>query len=308
MDGDPMRALQAISRWWTPELPLARVAVLRAVIYGFVVIDCLVFVNDVIPHGYAPGLYQPTLLGRVLPLPAPSPAWGWFLLVTIVVGCVVAGLGRLPRLAGWTVAAAFTAWMVNSIGYGYVQHDHLALMIAVLVLPTVGRARYTDEGSSEAAGWALRSIQVATVLTYVGSAVNKWMLNGSPWAWANSSITTWALVRRGSPFVTWVLDFPALLRGTQWVVFVAELFAPVVLFLRGRALAVGVGFWMLFHLMTFVALGIHFLPTVVCWAAFLPLERLVPWVRRRRAGRGHGTDPSRERPAQADGERSGASR
>ena len=35
-------------------------------------------------------------------------------------------------------------------------------------------------------------------------------------------------------------------------------------------------FFCLFHLMTYIALGIHFLPTVICWAAFLPLEKLVP--------------------------------
>ncbi|MEY9259578.1 hypothetical protein ABH903_002612 [Brevibacterium epidermidis] len=35
-------------------------------------------------------------------------------------------------------------------------------------------------------------------------------------------------------------------------------------------------FFFLFHLMTYLALGIHFPPTVICWAAFLPLEKLVP--------------------------------
>jgi cytochrome c biogenesis protein CcdA len=45
---------------------------------------------------------------------------------------------------------------------------------------------------------------------------------------------------------------------------------------KGRWLYGVVAFFCLFHLMTYLALGIHFLPTVICWAAFLPLEKLVP--------------------------------
>ena len=47
---------------------------------------------------------------------------------------------------------------------------------------------------------------------------------------------------------------------------------------RGFAAGIIVSFTPLFgfHFMTFLALGIHFLPTVVCWAALFPLERLLP--------------------------------
>jgi hypothetical protein len=64
---------------------------------------------------------------------------------------------------------------------------------------------------------------------------------------------------------------------------VLELGAPVVFLLREHR-----RIWLLagfagFHPATFALLGIHFLPTLVCWAAFLPLERLEPWWRSRRA-------------------------
>jgi len=55
-----------------------------------------------------------------------------------------------------------------------------------------------------------------------------------------------------------------------------------VLWLRGRWLYLAIATFCGFHLLTFAALGIHFLPTVVCWAAFLPLERVAGarrWVR-----------------------------
>lgn len=270
------RAARAVGRWWTSPVPLARVAVLRVAIYLFLIYDVLALTNDVIPHGYAPDLYQPTLIGRLLPFPTPSPGVGWLLLVTIIVGSLVAATGLLPRLAGGVVAVAYLAWMVNSQGFAYVSHDHLALIIATWVLPTVGRARFTDLRPSEAGGWALRAIQVATVATYVGSAVNKVARTGSPWAWANGAVFTWAIMRRGSELITWTLEYPWVLRLSQWGLLVAEFLSPVVFWLRGKWLAFAIGFFLAFHLATYLSLGIHFLPTVICWAAFAPLERLAP--------------------------------
>lgn len=274
------QAGRAVAGWWLAPVPLARIAVLRTAIYLFVIWDVLYVTNDVIGHGYAPELYQPTLFARVLPFPDPSVPVAWTLLAVIIVGCLVAATGRLPRLAGGVVAVAFTAWMMDSQGFSYVSHDHMALMVAVLVLPTVGRARFTDGGSSQAAGWAVRVIGVATVITYFGSAFNKWVRAGSPWAWANGSVFTWAILRRGSEWVRWTLDHPYLLVIGQWVLLAAEFLSPVVLWLRGRWLLAAASFFLLFHLATFLALGIHFLPTIVCWLAFFPLERLVPWLRR----------------------------
>jgi hypothetical protein len=266
----------AAVRWWVRPVPLARVAVLRAAIYLFVIYDILFFVNDVIPMAYAPELYQPTLIGRVLPLPTPTPALTQTLQVVIIVGALVAATGFLPRLSGWVVAIAFFEWMIISQGYGYVQHDHLALMVAVLVLPTIGRARFTDEGSSEAAGWAFRCIQVSVVATYLGSAIVKWVRSGSPATWANGAVLIWALMRRGTDMFRWTTDYPWLLQISQWVLLIAEFLSPVVLFLRNRALYIAVAFFLGFHLMTYLALGIHFLPTVICWLAFLPIERWLP--------------------------------
>jgi hypothetical protein len=45
----------------------------------------------------------------------------------------------------------------------------------------------------------------------------------------------------------------------------------------------GALFFIGFHVANTVILLIHFLPTVVCWLAFAPLERIVPWYRQRRS-------------------------
>lgn len=271
---------RSVVNWWRAPVPLARVAVLRVAIYLFLLYDIFALTNDVIPMAHAPELYQPTWLGRTLPLPTPSLPLTQTLQIVLIVGALVAASGFLPRLSGWIVAIAYFEWMIISQGYGYVSHDHLAFMVAVVVLPTIGRARFTDRDSSEAGGWAFRCIQVATIATYFFSAIVKWVRSGSPATWANGAVFIWALMRRGSDLVRWTTDYPWLLQISQWGLLIIEFLSPAVLFLRRRALYLAVVVFVGFHLMTYLALGIHFLPTVICWLAFLPLERLVPRIQR----------------------------
>lgn len=273
------RIRSGVLGWWLPEVPLARVAILRTVLYLFVIYDMFFLVNDVVPHGYAAELYRPLWIGRVLPLPEPSPGLVQGLQIVLVVATLIAATGRLPRLAGWIVAVCYLEWLIIGMSFGKVDHDHFALVVALWVLPTVGRARFGDTERSQAAGWALRCIQVGVIATYFGSAIAKWVRNGWPWVWGNGAVLSWAFIRRGTDLVEWTLDYPWLLRIGQWVMLIAELLSPVVLFLRGRALLLSAGFFLVFHLITYLSLGIHFLPTVVCWLAFFPLERVAPWVR-----------------------------
>ncbi|QDB78385.1 hypothetical protein FE251_02585 [Georgenia wutianyii] len=266
--------MRAVAGWLTRPVPLARVAAFRALVYAFVIWDVLFTFDDVIPHSYVPELYQPTLLARLVHLPPLSTAVSYALLAAILLLCVLAIAGRAQRVAGWGVALTFWVWALNSQGFSYVQHDHMALMVTTLALPTVGVAHYRDQTLSQAAGWALRCVQLATVLTYFGSVFAKWSRAGSLVTWANGSVLTWAIVRRGSHLVQWALEYPMLLRAAQWGSLVLEICSPVVLFMRGRWLYLAIGCFLAFHLATFIAMGIHFLPTVVCWFAFLPLERV----------------------------------
>lgn len=283
------------ARWWFPAEPVARIAVLRAVIYPFVVLDMFLFVNDVIPKADAPGLYAPIVIPRFLHLPAPNPVLVHTLQVLLIAGCAIAATGRLPRLAGWTVAACYQWWIFIGMSYGKVDHDHLALLVALWVLPTLGRVRWDSARRSEAAGWALRCIQVAVVLTYFLAAFAKIRHGG--WDWANGAVFTWSIERRGSMLADPLVNLPWLLVAGQWMLLVAEFTSPVVFALRGRAQAVYIGGWMVFHVVTYAAIGIHFLPTVVCWLAFAPLEKLAGRVRarsllgRQRAGWGAAGQP-----------------
>ena len=264
-------------RWFMPAVPLARVAVFRVFIYVFIIIDVLTISGDVIAHGWTPEFYQPLWLARFLHIPAVSVLGAQILLALIIVFSLLAAAGIFQRISGWAVAITFGAWMFYTQGYGYVAHDHMALVIAAFVLPTIGTARFRDVGTASArVGWALRVVQIAVVLTYFYSVLMKWIASGNITHWANGAVIIWALMRRGAEWSKPFLEMPGLLIAAQWATLVFEFLSPVALFLKGKWLYGVVAFFCLFHLMTYIALGIHFLPTVICWAAFLPLEKLVP--------------------------------
>jgi hypothetical protein len=164
----------------------------------------------------------------------------------------------------------------NAFAYSKVDHDHFALVVALFVLPSAGRARVSDvDVRTQAAGWAIRMVQIGAVSIYFLSASAKVRFGG--WGWANGATLIWALTRRPNGIGPWVGSHPALTHALQWVVLVAESCSPVLLWLRGRALYAALAFWGGFHLSTYVMLKIHFLPLVVCLLSFLPLERLSPW-------------------------------
>ena len=283
-----MSPLGRVAGWFAPVRPDARIAVFRTVVYLFVLVDIHLLVADPIPLSRQPDLYAPLMLERLLRLPTPTPVITTTLYVVLVVGSLVAAANRLPRLAGVVVAAAFTWWTAIGMSYGKVDHDHLAFVVALWLLPTAGavRDRWRSPDASRQAGWVLKCVQIAVVATYFLSALTK--IRSGDWSltsWPNSFILTWAIVRRPHGLGQFLLPFPDLLRAMQWFAFLAELTSLVVLWLRGRALLCAAVFWLGFHVFTAAVLYIHFAPTLVCWLAFAPLERLPGWWDRRRVAR-----------------------
>ena len=104
--------------WFMPIVPESRIAVLRTVLYLFVIIDIHLFVRDPIPLSRNPELYQPLLIERLFRLPPPSVPLTITLYLILMVGCLVAAANVLPRLAGGVVAAAFTWWTAIGMSYG----------------------------------------------------------------------------------------------------------------------------------------------------------------------------------------------
>lgn len=266
------RASAALGDWWYPYVPHGRAIVLRMIVYGFVIVDVLI---TSVAAGWlspVPGdLYQPLLIGRILPLPVPTP----LLVTSIKIGLLAFGAlaltGKMPRLAGFAIFLLYLEWMIVSFSYGKVDHDRFALLVALAVLPTISLDDGRAEGPDQAAGWALRCVQVAVVLTYFGAAYAKLRFGGVEWLHGSTLVR--AILRRGTFLAQPLIDHPTLLVATQYLIVAFELASPMML-AKGRWGSALLAAAFAFHLGVYATLRLSFLPHLVCLLAFLPLERL----------------------------------
>lgn len=277
---------RAVARWLTDPVPLGRLAAFRTLIYLFVIADLLVFTPWVRGHADVPGeLYRPLLVGRILPLPTPTPVLVWGVFAALLVSAAVAATGRSPRLAGGAVAILYFEWMIIAFSYGKVDHDRFGLLVALAAVATVGRARHGDLTRSEAAGWALRVTQLAVVATYFLSAWAKLRWGGLDWL--TSATLTWAIIRRGNVLGELLLHAPWILIAAQVGIVAFELLSPIVFVVRQRWRYAVVGFFYGFHVVSFATISISFAPHLAAMTSFLPLERVRPvWWARQRLSRG----------------------
>ncbi|WP_241176013.1 MFS transporter permease [Modestobacter sp. KNN46-3] len=275
----PMRpevapAVPGTPRWWFRPVPLARIAVFRAIAYLFIPIDVFLTTAWVRAHADVPtDWYAPLLVGRLLNLPTPTHTLVLVVQWALVIAAVAAATGRAPRLLGLAVFLLYSEWMVIAMSYGKVDHDRIAFLVALAVLPTIGRARLRDRRSSEAAGFAMAAVLVTVMLTYFLAAWAKIRFGG--WDWATGATLTRALVRRGTDLSMWTLDVAWLLPTVQWVMIVLELAAPLILLVRTDRARIGLVLFLLgFHAMVYAGVTIIFLPHCIAILSILPWERL----------------------------------
>ncbi|HEX2298526.1 MAG TPA: hypothetical protein VHH34_08425, partial [Pseudonocardiaceae bacterium] len=259
--------------WWFRPVPLARIAVFRTIAYLFIPVDVFLTTAWVRAHADVPTeYYQPLTIAQLLPLPTPTSTVVHVVQWALVATALVAATGRAPRLLGTAVFLLYFEWMVIAMSYGKVDHDRIAYLVALAVLPTIGRARWRDMRRSEAAGWAMAAVFVTVMLTYFLAAWAKIRFGG--WDWATGSTLTRAVVRRGTVFSDWTLEVPGLLLAAQWAMLALEFAAPLMLLVwSDRARVALVAFLLGFHVMVYAGVTIIFLPHCVAILSILPWER-----------------------------------
>ena len=278
-----------MSGWLTEAVPRGRVAAFRTLVYLFIAGDLVVFTPWVRSRVGVPGeLYQPLLIGRLLPVPPPTPALVGAIFWALLLLALLAATGRAPRLLGWAVFALYLEWMIIAMSYGKVDHDRFGLLVALAALPTAGRARHGDPTRTEAGGWALRVTQIAVICTYFLAAWAKFRFGGLDWA--TGSVLARAIIRRGTELADLIAQVPHLLILAQFGILAFELLSPVVFVLPERWRLAVVGFFYSFHLVTVATITISFAPHLVAMTSFLPLERARPVVWARRLVRRHRED------------------
>lgn len=267
-------ARSAFTRWWLEEIPLARIAVVRAISYLFILVDVFLSTSWVAAKAYAPSeLYRSLTIGELFNLPTPGFAYVTAVKWVLVVAALVAATGYRPRISGTVVAICYLLWMVIAMSYGKVDHDRFAYLVLLAVLPTVGRARFGDQRRSERAGFAIQAVFVAVMLTYFLSALAKIRFGG--WDWPTGATLTRAVLRRGTGLVQWTLAIPGFLMVAQWVMILGESLSPLMLLARSTKFRIFVVCGLLtFHVMTFLTIRIVFLPHCIAILALLPWERL----------------------------------
>lgn len=270
--------------WWFDPIPRGRVAALRTFVYAFVLADVFIVRPWVSIHGQLPvELYEPLFIVRLLPLPAPTPLVVAVLQGALVVATLLALTGHWPRVAGAVVFFLYLGWMLTAFSYGKVDHDNVAFLVALAVLPTAGRARWGDKQADEASGWAIRCVQVAVVMTYFASVFAKVRFGGVNWVTGSTFLR--AVLKRGTSLAEPLAAYPLALKAGQVALVAFELLSPLLL-VRGRTGRLMLAAALAFHVITFLGIRIMFWPHVVCLLSFLPLERLNPraWVQARLSG------------------------
>lgn len=262
--------------WLFRPMPLGRVAVLRTLVYSFVFVDVWRW-SDLVraKGGLDLDFYMPLRIARLIPLiPEPThlvvEVCYWALLIL----APIAATSRLPRIVGPAVFLLYGQWMLIAMSYGKVDHDRFGLLVALALLPTVGRARHGDPTRSAAAGWALRMVQMAVIATYFLAAWAKIRFGGIEWV--TSATLAWAILRRGTEFSRWLLDHPVLLQAAQFGIVAFEALSPLVFAFSERVQRRIIGGFYVFHLFTAMAITITFAPHLVAMTSFFALERLQP--------------------------------
>jgi hypothetical protein len=273
--GAPRGLSDRVMRWLFSAVPLGRVAAFRTLAYLFIVWDVLVYSEAARLKSTVPTeLYVPLNIGQILPFPEPTTLvvhvcfWGLLILSPI------AATGVFPRLLGWPIFLLYFEWMLIFNSYGKVDHDRFAFLVALALLPTIGRARHGDKTMSEKAGWAFRVIQLAVIATYFLAAWAKLRFGGLEWLWGTS--LTWAILRRGTEWSDWMLDHVWLIKTSQVGIITFELMSPIIFFVKDRFRPYVVGYFYVFHLVTWLAITISFAPHLIAMTTFLHLERVRP--------------------------------
>jgi hypothetical protein len=272
--------VNAVLRWLTEAVPRGRIAAFRTVIYTFVAADLVIFTPWVRAHADTPGgLYHPLRVGRLLSLPTPTPLLVHTVFWVLLAVTLAAAVGRAPRVLGWTVFLLYFEWMIIAMSYGKVDHDRFGLLVALVVLPTAGRARHGDPERTEAGGWALRVTQLAVICTYFIAAWAKLRFGGIDWV--TSSVLASAVIRRGTALADLIAPVPGLLIAAQIGIMAFELGSPAIFVLNRRWRTAAVAFFYSFHVVTFAMITISFAPHLAALSSFLALEKVrpVPWAR-----------------------------
>lgn len=211
-----------------------------------------------------------SLFGGVLP-----PSATWTLAILTVASGVAFLRGRLPRISG---AAFFVLllWITTyRSSFGKILHSENLLVLHVGVLAVASFLR-------DAERWTLRTMSIATVLTYVVAGASKLRAGGLAWL-TGKALGEWLAfdaVRKielgsfHSPVAAWVAASPSVCAVLAIFTLVVELGAPVAL-ASPRLARIWAALAWCFHagILVTMAIGFFYPLSGVAFASLLDVDR-----------------------------------
>lgn len=226
----------------------------------------------------------PVGVARVLSSPLP-PTATWTLALVAIASGVAFTLGRSLRASAPFFFASFLWVTTYRSSWGKILHSEnlVVLHLAVLAVATLvtrsprGDDEPGEEDDEEVARWALTTMAIVTVLTYLVAGIAKLRSGGGGWL-SGDALGDWLVfdaLRKTelgsfrSPLAAFVASQPRLVQVLAVGTFLVELGAPVALVSPRAARAWCAAAW-LFHLgiLATMAIGFFYPLTLV---AFSPL-------------------------------------
>jgi Vitamin K-dependent gamma-carboxylase len=286
-------------RWWYTSAPPERLAVLRILVGAYSVLYLALRALPLTSVArFSAAEFAP--VGPVKLLAGPLPSWAVYgaLALALLSGAAFT-VGYLYRFAAPVFALSFL-WVTSyRSSWGMVFHTenlpalHLVLLAFAPAADALAPHAPAPPPASGRYGWAIRAVATVTVVTYVLAGVAKLKLGGGAWVdgellRAQVAYDNLRKIELGSvhaPLGALLVKVAWPFKTLAWSSLLLELGAPVAL-LNDKVARV----WVLgvfgFHLgvAVLMAIGFPYQLSLVAYAAFFPLEQLVPWSRRAREG------------------------
>jgi hypothetical protein len=269
----------AIDRWLRPAVPEERFTIVRALVAMFALVYVIArfrYFADL--SRLEPGSFAPVGMVQVLARPLPATMTWLVAIATIAFG----GAFLARRGEAWTgpiFAAGFLWLTMYRSSWGKILHTENLVALHLVVL-TIATRREWD---ARRAGWALSTMNLVTVATYIVAGITKLQVGGTKWLtgealgdWlAYDALRKIELGSVHSPVAAWLASHPSLLNVLAIFTLVVELGAPLALLTRRTRIAWALFAWS-FHAGILMTMAIFFAYplTFIPFAALFEVERV----------------------------------